>query len=177
MADALSTVMQRPGYRSGGYLLFGATGVILAALAFEHYGGYAPCPLCLVQRYAYYAAIPLAFLGLILIGANRLATAGILFLIAGLAFAANAFLGGYHAGIEWGWWPGPTTCAQPAAELGGSGGLLNALQNNSVVSCSEAGFRALGLSFAGWNAVISAALAACGLFAANQTLDLPPEAV
>ncbi|MEL6298237.1 MAG: disulfide bond formation protein B [Pseudomonadota bacterium] len=176
MAENISTLTHRPGYQTGGFVLFAASGIILLALAFEYFGGYAPCPLCLLQRYAYYAAIPLTFLALMAIGAENRTLAGILFLLVGLGFLANAVLGGYHAGVEWGWWPGPDTCAQAAGQLGGgSGGLLQALENHSVVSCADAAWRFLGLSFAGWNVVVSAVLGVCGLMAANQNLDQPPE--
>lgn len=162
-----------PGYRSAGYMTFGAAGAIALALAFEHLGGFAPCPLCLVQRYAYYASIPLGFLGLIALAAQARTAAGLLFLVAGLAFLANAGLGVYHSGVEWAWWPGPDSCA-PAAQplpLGEGQSLLDALPNTNVVSCTEAPFRFLTLSFAGWNAVISAVLGVCGLHAANVNLD------
>src|ERR1700731_1704309 len=70
-----------------------------------------PCPLCLEQRYAYYAAVPFAIL--VAFGAARGAPRGVL--IAGLAILAlavlaNAVLGTYHAGVEWGFWKGPTDC-------------------------------------------------------------------
>ena len=51
-------------------VLFAAAAVILAALAFEHFGGYVPCPLCLQQRYAYYAGVPALFLALVLLSAG-----------------------------------------------------------------------------------------------------------
>ncbi|MEO0730386.1 MAG: disulfide bond formation protein B, partial [Pseudomonadota bacterium] len=159
-------------------MLFGAAGALSLAWAFEVIGGYAPCPLCLMQRYAYYAAIPLTFAGLFALSAGYRLPAGLLFLFAGLGFLANALLGGYHSGVEWGWWPGPDTCAAQSQSLavGAGQNLLSALQNNSVVSCSEATFRLFGLSFAGWNAVISAGLGAFGLIAANAALDTTLEA-
>ena len=58
--------LQSPAYRTGGLVLFAAIAVILTALGFQYIGGYAPCPLCLQQRYAYYAGIPLVFLALVL---------------------------------------------------------------------------------------------------------------
>jgi disulfide bond formation protein DsbB len=173
MARQASELTSLPGYQAAGFMMFGAAGALALALAFEHIGGYAPCPLCLVQRYAYYAAIPLGFVGLIALSAQARTAAGILFLIAGLAFVANTGLGIYHSGIEWGWWPGPAACSNPAQPLaiGDGQSLLESLRSNSVISCSEAPFRFLSLSFAGWSAVISAVLAACGLVAANVNLD------
>src|ERR1700704_5111655 len=96
-----------PAYRIGALVLFAAVLVILTALAFEHFGGYVPCPLCLQQRYAYYAGIPLLFLALVLVSAERGGLAALIFIAVALAFLANAGLGIYHAGAEWRFWPGP----------------------------------------------------------------------
>src|SRR5437868_15385010 len=78
-----------------------------------------PCPLCLEQRYAYYLAVPLA--ALVAWSAARHAPRGLL--VAGLALLAlaaltNAGLGAYHAGVEWGFWQGPTECSGPVLDLG-----------------------------------------------------------
>src|ERR1700682_2691287 len=99
-----------PAYRMGGATLFFAVAVILTALAFEHVGGYAPCPLCLQQRYAYYVGIPALFLALVLLSSERPRAAALIFLLVAAAFLANAGLGTYHAGVEWKLWAGPDTC-------------------------------------------------------------------
>ena len=57
-------------YRFGAMALLLAASGILIALAFEHIGGYVPCPLCLEQRYAYYAGVPLLFLALVALSAG-----------------------------------------------------------------------------------------------------------
>ena len=152
--------MRAPAYRLGALVLFAATAVILTALAFEHLGGYTPCPLCLQQRYAYYAGIPLAFLALVLLSLGRTGLAAIVFVVVAAAFLANAGLGTYHAGAEWKFWPGPDTCAATARPLTTSGGLLEELEKTRVIRCDEAPWRLLGLSFAGWNVVTSMLLAA-----------------
>jgi disulfide bond formation protein DsbB len=144
-----------PGYTAGAAVLFGAAAVILTALAFEYFGGYAPCPLCLQQRYAYYLAIPLLFVALVLIGADRPGSAAVLFAIVAIAFLANAGLGLYQAGAEWKLWPGPDTCAGTQGIATDAGSLLQDLSRTHVVRCDEAAWRFLGLSFAGWNAVAS----------------------
>jgi disulfide bond formation protein DsbB len=130
-----------------------ATLTILAAWAFEIIGGYAPCPLCLKQRWPYYIVVPLAFFLLWQQGSPRLARAGLLLI--GLVMLAGAALAAYHVGIEWSWWKGPQSCAAAGA-LSGS---LPDLSNARVVRCDEAPWRFLGLSFAGWNLVISAIIA------------------
>ena len=155
-----SDPLQSPAYRVGGVVLFAATAVILLALAFEHLGGYDPCPLCLQQRYAYYAAIPASFLALVLVAAQRNGLAAAVFLAVALAFLANAALGTYHAGVEWKYWAGPDGCAAtPRALSTSTGNLLKELETTRVARCDEAPWTFLGLSFAGWNVVISLLLA------------------
>jgi disulfide bond formation protein DsbB len=165
--------LQSPAYRTGGLVLFAAIAVILMALGFQYIGGYAPCPLCLQQRYAYYAGIPLAFLALVLIAADRRALAAVLFLAVAAGFLANAGLGVYHAGVEWKYWPGPDTCGAAQGLSTTSGGLLKSLEKIRVVRCDEAAWRFLGLSFAGWNVLISLALALGAIAAAVEGLRRP----
>jgi disulfide bond formation protein DsbB len=146
--------------RTGTAVLLLAVAAILGALAFEHIGGYAPCPLCLQQRYAYYLAIPLLLLGLLCTARERPIPAAILFAVVAAAFLANAVLAGYHAGAEWKFWPGPDTCAAAGEPLTSGGGLLKDLETTHVVRCDEAALRILGLSLAGWNVLICLVLAA-----------------
>lgn len=148
-------------YKWGAAALLAAIAIILAALAFEYIGGYRPCPLCLQQRYAYYAGIPLLFGALVLVSMGQRGLAGALFLLVGLAFLANAGLGVYHAGVEWKLWPGPDTCQLALEPLGGAGpgGLLKQLETVTVIRCDQPAWQFLGLSFAGWNAVLSLLLA------------------
>jgi disulfide bond formation protein DsbB len=144
-------------------ILLTATATIAAAWAFQIIGGYAPCPLCLEQRWPYYAVIPIGII-LLLAGARELLLRSGLLLIA-LIMSAGAVLAVYHAGIEWRWWQGPQACS------GGAGltGTLPDLSNLSVVRCDEAALRILGLSLAGWNALISLLIAGLALAAARRT--------
>ena len=125
-----------------------------------------PCPMCLEQRFAYYAIIPLAVLVAIgaRVGAPRAALLVGLAVIA-LAALGNSAFGAYHAGVEWNFWPGPTSCTGSALNIGG-GSLLDQLDKVKVVPCDVVQWRFLGISLAGYNALISlvmAALAACGI--------------
>ena len=120
-----------------------------------------PCQLCLEQRYAYYFAVP--FAGLVALAAARRAPRNML--IAGLAVLAvavlaNAVLGTYHSGVEWGFWKGPTECTGPVGNLGSAGNLLERLDTVKVVRCDEVQWRFLGLSLAGYNVLISLLMAA-----------------
>jgi disulfide bond formation protein DsbB len=139
-----------------------AAATILGALGFEHIGGYLPCALCLMQRVPYYVGIPVAATAALAAwwGAPR----WVLVLLFG-AFAAlmlyNVGLASYHSGVEWGWWEGPASCA-PSVGVSGVGDMLNQLTGTRPPSCTEATWRYLGLSFAGWNVLVSALLTALG---------------
>jgi disulfide bond formation protein DsbB len=143
-------------------VIAGAT--ILTALAFEHLGGYAPCPLCLEERYAYYFAVPASATAILFARGQATGIARILLVLIALAFLANMAVGIYHAGVEWKWWPGPTECTGAFELKWGEGGIVD----TPVVRCDEASWRFLGLSFAGWNAVISAFLAGVAGYGATR---------
>jgi disulfide bond formation protein DsbB len=135
-----------------------AFATIAGAWVFEHFG-YAPCELCLKQRWAYYAAIPLS---LVLLAAPAgLARKGLYALA--LIWIASMVFGIYHSGVEWKWWQGPSTCGQGGGLTGGLPDLTK-----PVVLCTEAAIRIFGLSLAGWNAVISLALAFLALRGARN---------
>jgi disulfide bond formation protein DsbB len=82
------------------------------------------------------------------------------FIILLLATLANAWLGGYHAGVEWKFWPGPTDCSGPLVDFGKAGNLLEQLDKVKVIRCDEVQWRFLGLSLAGYNVLISLLMAA-----------------
>ena len=129
-----------------------------------------PCPLCLEQRYAHYLAVPL---GLALaFAASRRAPQPVLlagFAVLLLAALANAWLGGYHAGVEWQFWQGPTDCSGPVVNLGSAGNLLERLDTVKVVRCDEVQWRFLGLSLAGYNVLISLLMALIALWGIVST--------
>jgi disulfide bond formation protein DsbB len=142
-----------------------ALATIGGALASEHVFGLVPCQLCLWQRQPYYWGIPLALLTAIAPGS--LVRAGLL--AVALVFLVSAGLGAYHSGVEWGWFLGPSDCGGgTGAAPGAVGDFLNQLNNVRVVSCTEASWRFLGLSLAGWNALASLAIAALAAYGATR---------
>jgi disulfide bond formation protein DsbB len=149
-----------------------AAATLAGAWFFELVLDIRPCPLCLEQRYAYYLAVPLG-LGVAFV-ASRGAPRPVLlagFAVLLLAALANAWLGGYHAGVEWQFWQGPTDCSGPIADLGSAGTLLQRLDSVKVIRCDEVQWRVLGLSLAGYHVLISlamAAIAAWGIVAAKR---------
>jgi disulfide bond formation protein DsbB len=132
------------------------------ALGFQHIGGYIPCKLCLEQRIPYYVGAPL-MLATAYAGAAGTSPriVKLLLLIGAIIAAVSLYLGVKHAGVEYGWWAGPTDCGAVAAPAAGGGaGVLDQLDEFVPPSCDKAAWRdpLLRLSFAGWNAVISALL-------------------
>jgi disulfide bond formation protein DsbB len=124
-----------------------------------------PCPLCLEQRYAYYLAIPLG--ALVAFAAAKDAPRGVILaglVILAIAALGNAWLGAYHAGVEWKFWQGPTDCSGPVVDLGSAGNLLQRLDTVKVIRCDEVQWRFLGLSLAGYNVLISLLMAAIALW-------------
>lgn len=133
--------------------------------------GLVPCPLCLEQRYAYYAVIPLTLLLALAAGKLPPAVLRAGLVLAALAMLGNAGLGVYHAGVEWGFWAGPTDCSGPVLDLGKAKSLLDQLDTIKVVRCDEVQWRFLGLSLAGYNALISLAMAVIAVSGARRGRD------
>jgi disulfide bond formation protein DsbB len=161
-------------YRIGSVVLLVAIAAIVTALGFEHIGGYQPCPLCLQQRWAYYGAIPALFAALVLVSSHRPKAAAALFFLVALAFLANTGLGIYHSGVEWKWWPGPAGCSTAEPLPGSVTDLMAGLgQSGFIARCDDSAWRLFGLSFAGWNALISLVLFAGALKAASASASRP----
>jgi disulfide bond formation protein DsbB len=161
--------------RRAGLLLGVATAVISGAWFTEIVLGYVPCKLCLIQRWPFYFAIPLALLALLITGPLKTPYAARpAFAMLGAIFMVSAALGAHHAGVEWGWWAGPADCGG-RLETGpaNAGDLLAAMQRTRIVSCTEAPFRILGFSLAGWNALISFVLATIAIRGWRSRSRLP----
>lgn len=144
-----------------------AAAMLATAHAFETFGGYAPCTLCLRQREVYWTILGLsaAFMVLVRMPGGprwREATNWVL----ALAFAVGCGVAVYHAGAEWKFWPGPEACASSGNSFD-VGNLAAALEEQiRPPACDEAPWVFAGLSMAGWNAVISLGLAALSVVAA-----------
>ena len=146
---------------TAGFLALTMAATVGSALGFQYIGGYIPCKLCYEQRIPYYVGVPLMLLAALssALGGPAWATRGLLF-IGGLLMTYGLYLGVYHSGIEWAWWPGPTDCTNVAGPVDtGGNGVLDALDKFVPPSCDKAALRILGLSMAGWNAIASAILA------------------
>lgn len=151
-----------------------STAILLGASFFQHVVGIPPCPLCLQQRIPHYVAVPLALVVALMAwrrAPRPLTAVGFAALI--LALLAAAAIGAYHAGVEWGFWAGPSDCTGEIAPFGNAGSLLSQMQTTSVIRCDVVLFRFLGLSLAGWNVVMSVGLALVAFWGLSRTLRRP----
>jgi disulfide bond formation protein DsbB len=157
------------------FVAAGAALLMLAiAHAFESFGHYPPCELCLKQRDIYWLILPVA---VVFYGMTRWRLIGFRLACAILAalFLLEAGVAAYHAGVEWKWWPGPTSCTsagvRPVTAADMSALLSGAPQH--VVQCDVAAWRLLGLSMAGWNALAALVLSLLSALAAWRVVPDP----
>ncbi|HWU16595.1 MAG TPA: disulfide bond formation protein B [Devosia sp.] len=119
-------------------------------------GGLVPCELCLEQRLAYYWGLPLLLLVLLTWNKLPLTVWYLAMAIVTAIFLWGTYMGGFHAGVEWGFWPGPTACTGVGDPMDFSS--LSNLNEAHVIGCDVVQFRFLGISLAGYNALISAGI-------------------
>lgn len=131
---------------------------ILGALGSQYIGGLEPCELCYEQRLPYYWGLPILAAVLVLWNRLPLTVWYVAMAVVAAVFIWGAYLGIYHAGVEWGFWPGPTSCTGVGAEI--SFDQLGDINAARVVPCDVVQFRFLGISLAGYNALISMAIVA-----------------
>jgi disulfide bond formation protein DsbB len=154
--------------RAAGLILLIAAATIAGAWIFQAFG-IAPCELCLSERIPYYVGIPVAAVTLIFALREWKALMLVGFILLFLIFAFSAGFGIYHAGVEWHFWEGPTACTGSTMTKATSmQDFLHQLQTVKVVRCDAVAIRILGLSLAGWNAVISVVLAVIAIWGARK---------
>ena len=137
-------------------LAFGVPAVLLAGAYISQYGfGLYPCEMCWWQRYAHFAALGLALVAFV-VSPRRLWVA-----LAALAVLVAGLIGGFHAGVEYSWWEGFTTCS--SSNLGDSADPLAAIMAAPIVRCDVAPWDLFGISLAGFNFLISTTAAIAAL--------------
>lgn len=141
-----------PSLKLAQRLALGVPALLLAgAYISEYHFGLFPCQMCWWQRYAHFAAVPLAL-------ASTIARPRPLWIgLASLAILVSGVIGGFHAGVEYDWWEGITPCTGPVGAAGVDP--LEAIMNAPLVRCDQAAWTLLGVSLAGFNALISGASA------------------
>ena len=127
-------------------------GLLGGALLSQYAGGLYPCEMCYWQRWPHGAAILLAMIALMSpLNATR---TRLTVLLAAFLIAVSGAIGVFHAGVELGWWEGITQCTATGARS------LQDILNTPLVRCDQVQWSFLGVSMAGWNAIISLAGAA-----------------
>jgi disulfide bond formation protein DsbB len=141
----------------------GSLALLFGAFVFQAIG-YAPCKLCIWQRWPHGTAIGA---GVLVMLTGPLALWGI---VGALSALTTGAIGVYHAGIELDFWEGPTSCTGSGNTLGGLSGdqLLSLDAPVDIVMCDEIAWAFAGVSMAGWNAIFSIMLAAIWITALRR---------
>lgn len=141
----------------------GSAALLLAAFAFQ-LAGYAPCDLCILQRWPHAAAVVIAIIA-VLTGGGRFWA-----LVGAAAAAVATGLALYHTGVELHWWPGPAACTGGVADIGALSvdDLMQRIRSAEVVRCDQPAVLIFGFSMAAWNALASAVLTLLWLGASRR---------
>jgi disulfide bond formation protein DsbB len=123
------------------------SGLLGGALFSQYVGGLYPCEMCYWQRWPHAAAI-LLVIGAYLTASNP-TRSRMLVMLAALAVAISGAIGMFHAGVEIGWWEGITQCTATGATS------LQDIMKVPLVRCDQVQWEFLGISMAGWNAIMS----------------------
>jgi len=135
-------------------------GLLGGALFSQYVGGLYPCEMCYWQRWPHGAAILLA-LGALFSPIQAPRTRPLV-LLAALAIAVSGGIGVFHAGVEMGWWEGVTHCTATGASS------LEDILSVPLIRCDQVQWDFLGVSMAGWNAILSLVGAALIAFLATR---------
>ena len=139
------------------FAALGSAAMLLGAWG-SQYLGYAPCKMCLWQRWPHEAAFVVGIAALVVPWA-------ILPLIGALSAAITGAIGVYHSGVEKRWWPGPDTCTSGDISDLSTDELMDQILGAPLVRCDEVSWAFMGLSMATWNALLSFVLLAIWLTA------------
>jgi disulfide bond formation protein DsbB len=146
-----------PARQAALLLLLGPTALLAGALGFQYLGGLVPCEMCQWQRWAIVAALGLALVGLALGHARWLLA------LAALAVLTGAGIAAFHAGVEQHWWKGITECtATPVS--GSASAMMGQILAQPLVRCDAIPWSLLGISMAGWNAIVSTVIGGTALW-------------
>ena len=130
--------------------------MILFVLTSEYVFGFAPCSLCLIQRYPHIIVV-MTSVWLIFFRTHKF----FIYPTNTLVMALSIFLASYHAGVEQGIFQGPQSCSSSSLSLvqdKSAEALLQDILNTSVVRCNEVTWSFMGLSMATWNLILSTGL-------------------
>jgi disulfide bond formation protein DsbB len=124
--------------------------LLVGAYGSQYIGGLYPCEMCWWQRYPHFEAVGIAFVAFF-VGNRPYRNA--LVALSALGILSSGLIGGFHAGVEYGWWEGLTACT---ATISGSGDeLLKSILNAPLIRCDVAPWTLFGISLAGYNFLLS----------------------
>lgn len=123
--------------------------LIAGAYIAQIFFGLHPCEMCWWQRYPHFVAIPIALLALLM---GKMPFAKVLVALSALATLTSGVIGGYHAGVEYGWFEGLTACT---STIDYSGDFMKAAMNAPLIRCDVAPWTLFGISLAGFNFLLS----------------------
>jgi len=126
--------------------------LLAGAFGSQYFGGLYPCEMCWWQRYAHFAALVFAVPAFLF--PARSGPSRTLVLLAALAIAVSGGIAVYHAGVEAKIFEGFTQCTA-LSKSGSTADLLREITHAPLVRCDEVQFRFLGITLAGWNAILS----------------------
>ncbi len=150
-SPAGSSTILGPSARRARALALAVPALLLGGAYVAQFGfGLYPCEMCWWQRWPHFAALALAGLAFAAPPA-RLWTA-----LAAFAILVSAAIGLFHAGVEYGWWQGITSCARIEPSDPGTSP-LEAIMNTPMISCDDPQWTLAGISLAGFNFLFSAA--------------------
>jgi disulfide bond formation protein DsbB len=157
MAEAVAvpsrdSLLARPAAAARWVALLLPLALLGGAFGSEYFGGLVPCEMCWWQRYAHMSALVPAALAFT--ASAETVRSRALTLLAAVAIAVSGAIGVYHAGVEAGIFQGFTTCTA-LASAGNNADLLKQIIHAPLVRCDQVQFRFLGISMAGWNAILS----------------------
>jgi disulfide bond formation protein DsbB len=135
--------------------------LLIGAFGSQYLGHLYPCKMCWWQRYAHMVAFAIALIAFT--GAARAPRARLFTLLACLAIATSGVIGVYHAGVEAGVFAGFSTC-DTLPKASSTAELLKQITQAPLIRCDQVQFSFLGISMAGWNAILSLAGAVLILF-------------
>lgn len=145
--------------RTATWLAFLLPAALLGGALISQYGfGLYPCEMCMWQRWPHLAAILLAAAALAF---RKMSIALPLVVAAAFAILVSGLIGGFHAGVEYDWWEGLTSCS---TNLPAGGDLLDSIMNAPLVRCDVAPWTVFGISLAGFNFLLSVGGATLILF-------------
>ncbi|MEM7669140.1 MAG: disulfide bond formation protein B [Pseudomonadota bacterium] len=145
---------------------FGSFSLLVGALMSQYVGGLPPCTMCIWQRWPHLAAVLIAVFAVTLGWRYRRFLSG----LGGLAALTTAAVGAFHAGVEQGWWEGPSTCTSPGLGTMSTDEAFAHMMEAPLVRCDDIVWQ-FGLTLAGWNAAISALLAGLWFWAVCQPFN------